>query len=123
VDWIDNYIAVGSILDAEEVVALLRKDVDLVIDARLCFSQSPIQPIMEKVMKSANLLRVLSEQGSRTLIHCVWGIDRTPCLAMVYCANRNGWSYQHAYVYVKSKHPSTVLHSDWINLLPYFDGI
>ena len=33
-DWIDNNIAVGSILDAEEVVALLKKDVDLILDAR-----------------------------------------------------------------------------------------
>jgi hypothetical protein len=118
VDWIDSNIAVGSLLDAEEVVALLKKDVDLIIDARLCFTHPPIQPIVENVMKSANLLRVLSEQGARTLMHCVFGVDRTPFLAMVYCAHKNGWSYQCAYDYVKSKHPSTVFHLDWINFLP-----
>ena len=41
-DWIDSNVAVGSLLDAEEVVTLLKKDVDLIIDARLCFTHSPI---------------------------------------------------------------------------------
>ena len=117
-DWIDSNVAVGSLLDAEEVVTLLRKDVDLVIDARLCFTHPPIQPIVETVMKSANLLRVLSEQGAKTLIHCELGVDRTPFLAMVYYAHKNGWSYQRAYEYVKSVHPRTVFHWDWVNLLP-----
>ena len=117
-DWIDSNVAVGSLLDAEEVVTLLRKNVDLIIDARLCFTYAPIQPIVENVMTSANLLCVLSKQGARTLIHCVWGIDRTPFLAMVYYAHKNGGSYQRAYEYVKSMHPSTVFHWDWVNLLP-----
>jgi protein-tyrosine phosphatase len=118
VDWIDSNVAVGSLLDAEEVVTLIRKDVDIIIDARLCFTPPPVQPIVEKVITSSNLLRVLSDQGARTLIHCVWGVDRTPFLAMVYYAKKNGWSYQRAYEYVKSMHPSTVIHWDWINLLP-----
>jgi len=75
VEWIDSNIAVGSLLDAEEVVTLLKKDVNLIIDARLCFTHTPIQPVVENVMTSANLLHVLSENGARTLIHCVWGID------------------------------------------------
>ena len=83
-DWIDDNVAVGSLFDAEEVLTLLKKDVSLVIDARLCFTHPPIQPIVENVMRSSNLLRVLSEHGARTLIHCVWGVDRTPFLAMVY---------------------------------------
>ena len=117
-DWIDSNDAVGSLLDAEEVVTLYRKDIDLIVDARLCFFHSPIQPIVEKVTTSANLLGVLSEQRARTLIHCIWGIDRTPFLAMVYYAHKNKCSYQGAYEYVKSMHPSTVFHWDWINLLP-----
>jgi len=117
-DWIDSSIAVGSLLDAEEVVTLLKKDVDLIIDARLCFTHPPIQPIVEKVMTSANLLRVLSEHGARTLVHCVWGVDRTPFLAMVYYAHKNGWSYQRAYEYVKTVHPGTVFHWDWIDFIP-----
>jgi protein-tyrosine phosphatase len=118
VDWIDSNVAVGSLLDAEEVVDLIRKDVDLIIDARLCFSHITVQPIAKNMMTSAEFLRVLSEQGARTLIHCVWGVDRTPFLAMVYYAHKNELSYQSAYEYVKSKHPSTVFHWDWINLLP-----
>ena len=75
-DWIDNNVAVGSILDTEEVVTLVKKDVDLILDARLCFTHFPIIPIAENIMTHANLQRVLSENGSRTLIHCVWEIDR-----------------------------------------------
>ena len=82
-NWVDSNVAVGSLLDAEEVVTLQRKGVDLIIDARLCFSHPPIQPIVENVMTSANLLCVLSEQNAKTLIHCVFGVDRTPFLAMV----------------------------------------
>jgi len=118
VNWIDSNVAVGSLLDAEEVVTLLRKDVDLIIDARLCFTHYPIQPVVGNVITSANLLRVLSEQRARTLIHCVWGVDRTPFLAMVYYAHKNGLSYQRAYEYVKSMHSTTVFHWEWVNLLP-----
>ena len=117
-DWIDNNVAVGSLLDAEEVVALLKKDVDLILDARLCFTHFPITPITDNVMTHANLLRVLSENGARTLIHCVWGVDRTPFLAMVYYAGKYRIPYTDAYEFVKSKHPATVYHRDWIDMLP-----
>ena len=117
-DWIDNNVAVGSILDTEEVVTLVKKDVDLILDARLCFTHFPIIPIAENIMTHANLLRVLSENGSRTLIHCVWGVDRTHFLAMVYYARKTGIPYHNAYEYVKSKHPATIYHWDWIDILP-----
>ncbi len=117
-DWIDNNVAVGSILDAEEVVTLMKKDVDLILDARLCFTHFPITPVTESVITHANLLRILSENGARTLIHCVWGVDRTPFLAMVYYAVKNGIPYRDAYGFVKSKHPAAVYHWDWIDFLP-----
>ncbi len=117
-DWIDNNIAIGSLLDAEEVVTLMKKDVDLILDARLCFSHYPIMPIVENIITHASLLRVLSENGARTLIHCVWGVDRTPFLAMVYYAQKSRLPYRDAYEFVKSKHPATVYHWDWIDFLP-----
>ena len=117
-DWIDNSVAVGSILDAEEVVTLLKKDVDLILDARLCFTHYPVMPIAENIITHANLLRVLSENNARTLIHCVWGVDRTPFLAMVYYAQKTGLPYHDAYEFVKSKHSATVYHRDWIDILP-----
>jgi len=117
-DWIDNNIAVGSLLDAEEVVTLMKKDVDLILDARLCFTHYPIVPVAEKIITHANFLRVLSENGARTLIHCVWGVDRTPFLAMVYYAGKYGVPYRDAYELVKSKRPATVYHPDWIAVLP-----
>ena len=118
-DWIDENVAVGSLLDAEEVVILRKKDVDLIIDAWLCFTPHPtIEPIVENVMRFANLLGVLSEHGARTLIHCVWGVDRTPFLAMVYYAHKNECSYQDAYHYVELKHRSTKIHLGWVELSP-----
>jgi hypothetical protein len=118
VEWIDNNVAVGSILDAEEVVTLLKNDVDLILDARLCFTHFPIIPVTDNIMTHANLLRVLSENSSRTLIHCVWGVDRTPFLGMVYYARKYGMRYHDAYEYIKSKHPATVFHWDWLDMLP-----
>jgi protein-tyrosine phosphatase len=96
----------------------MKKDVDLILDARLCFTHYPIVPIAEKIITHANFLRVLSENGARTLIHCVWGVDRTPFLAMVYYAGKYGVPYRDAYELVKSKRPATVYHPDWIAVLP-----
>jgi protein-tyrosine phosphatase len=114
-DWIDDTIAVGNLLDAEEVVALIRKDVDLIVDARLCFTSPPdIHPIADKIVKCAQLLCVLSEQKAKVLIHCVWGVDRTPFLAMVYYAKKHGIAYAAAYAVIKEKHPGTIFHWDWV---------
>ena len=55
-NWIDNNVAVGSLLDAEEVVTLMKKDVDLILDARLCFSHYPIMPAAENIITHANFL-------------------------------------------------------------------
>ena len=117
-DWIDDSVAVGSLLDAEEVVVLIREDVDLIIDARLCFTSPPnYQPIVNKVIGSAHLLQVLSEENAKILVHCVWGVDRTPFLAMVYYAQKYGMTYGAAYAVIKEKHPNTIIHPDWVELL------
>jgi len=117
-DWIDDSVAVGSLLDAEEVVALIHKDVDLIIDARLCFTPPPnCQPIVNKVIGSAHLLQVLSEENAKVLVHCVWGVDRTPFLAMLYYTYKYGTTYEAAYAVIKEKHPGTVIHQDWVKLL------
>lgn len=117
-DWIDDTVAVGSLLDAEEVVALIRKDIDLIIDARLCFTSPPnCQPIVDKVRRSAHLLYVLSGDDAKVLVHCVWGVDRTPFLAMLYYAYKYGTTYDVAYAAIKEKHPNTVIHQDWVELI------
>lgn len=122
-DWIDSFVAVGSMLDAEEVLTLVRKDIDLVIDARLCFTNPPdIQPIPDKVFRMASLLCDLSYiktyiKGVKVLVHCFWGNDRTPFIAMVYYTIRYGVHYRTAYEHVKEKHPTTVFHWDWVKLL------
>jgi protein-tyrosine phosphatase len=72
---------------------------------------------VDKVRRSAYLLYALSENDAKVLVHCVWGVDRTPFLAMLYYAYKYEATYNLAYAAVKKKHPSTVIHQDWVELL------
>jgi len=72
VDWIDSNVAVGSLLDAEEVVTLLRKDAGLIIDARFCFTHPPIHPIVENVVTSV-ISFVFSQNKGQELSYTSYG--------------------------------------------------
>jgi protein-tyrosine phosphatase len=123
-DWIDGNIAVGTIIDAERVSELQESGIDLIIDARVAFISRNIylppvsvEPIIPKVLRLADLMVSLTGQGVKTLIHCTFGVDRTPFVAMVYVSKRASMSYEQAYNYVKEKRPQTVFHWDWVKLL------
>jgi hypothetical protein len=129
-DWIDDNIAVGSWLDAEEVAERKEKGVDLVLDARALFHRKKglhpfvIEPIPEKVLRAADLLISLSNYKNskgycvpKILVRCIWGVDRTPFLAAVYVKQKYDKTWADAYKYVAAKHPQTQFHWDWIEML------
>ena len=117
-NWIDEFVAVGSILDVERVSELKEENIDLIIDARIAFTKGMITtPITPKIMRLAGILVELSKLEVKTLIHCVFGIDRTPFLAMVYVSKKYSVSYEEAYSRVKEMRPETIFHWDWAELL------
>jgi hypothetical protein len=129
-DWIDDNIAVGNWVDAEEVAERKEKGVDLVLDARALFHRKKglnpfeMEPFPEKVLRAADMLVALSAYKNargygvpKILIRCIWGVDRTPFVAAVYVNQKYGKPLDEAYRFVASKHPPTKFHWNWVEML------
>ncbi len=121
-DWIDDNVALGTWLDSERHARLQEGSIDLVIDARMLFRKRSLklfefEPIVDKILRAGDILLATSNLKAKTLIHCVWAKDRTPFVASVYVSKKLGIPIAKAYELVKSKHPQTVVHQDWIELL------
>ncbi|OGD45646.1 hypothetical protein A3K70_00905 [Candidatus Bathyarchaeota archaeon RBG_16_48_13] len=121
--WIDQWIGVGDLIDANYVAELREQDVDFIVDARTLFESAHVgfhhenRPVPSKILKAARLLVALSDLDAKILIHCLEGIDRTPFLAMVYVSRKYKMNYEAAYKFVAEKRPSTRYHWDWVKLL------
>ena len=122
-NWIDNCIGVGDIIDAYYVDALREQGVDFIVDARTLFETVHVgfldenSPVPGKILKAAKLLVALSDLDAKILIHCLAGINRTPFLAMVYVSKKYKMDYEAAYKFVAEKRPNTRYHWDWVELL------
>ena len=124
-DWVDNYIAIGDWLDSENVAELQEKNIDLVLDARTLFCRKKnnpfeFEPIPEKILRVGDLLVALSDMKAKILIHCIWGIDRTPFVAMIYVSKKYDKSYEEAYEDIKALRPQATYHLDWIKQLQHY---
>jgi protein-tyrosine phosphatase len=108
-NWIDQWVGIGNLIDANLVDELRDQDVDFIMDVRTLFdATSPgllhhHHPVMRKILKAASLLVTLSELDAKVMIHCLEGIDRTPFVAMVYVSQKYGMSYEDAYKRVAEK--------------------
>ncbi len=127
-DWIDRWVGVGNVVDANLVNELREQDVDFVMDARTLFDSPGAgllhehRPVPRKIVKAAGLLVALSNLDAKVLIHCLEGIDRTPFLAMVYISQKYKMGYEASYKHVAEKRPNTHFHWDWVKLLdPSFE--
>jgi protein-tyrosine phosphatase len=122
-NWIDNCIGVGDIIDAYDVDDLRKQGVDFIVDARTLFETVQVgfidenRPVPGKILKAAKFLVTLSDLDAKILIHCLVGIDRTPFLAMVYVSKKYKMDYKAAYKFVAEKRPNTRYHWDWVELL------
>ncbi len=72
--------------------------------------------------RSADLVLTLAKQGTKVLVRCREGKDRSAFVAMVYVAKRYGLSYKEAYEKVRTKRLITVYHWDWVAMLPELDS-
>ena len=122
-NWIDDFIGVGDIIDANYVDDLRKQGVDFIVDARTLFESVRVgfleenRPVVAKILKAAKFLVALSDLDAKILIHCLADINRTPFLAMVYVSKKYKMSYEEAYKLVAEKRPNTRIHWDWVELL------
>jgi Dual specificity phosphatase, catalytic domain len=119
-DWIDDTVAVGNRQDGLSARRRGRENVEIVIDARLLFTQnlfsSKRTPLVEKLLRARDLLVELSALKIRVLVYCNRGRDRSSFLAMLYMSKRYGLNYQEAYAKVKTKRKVTAFHWDWVDM-------
>ncbi len=122
-NWIDNYIGVGDLIDANNVDDLRKRGVDFIVDARTLFETVRVgfleehRPVPDKILKASRLLLALSDLDAKILIHCLVGVNRTPFLAMVYVSKKYKMNYEEAYRFVAEKRPNTRIHWDWVRML------
>jgi protein-tyrosine phosphatase len=125
-DWVDNCIAIGNLVDANNVNLLKREDIDLIIDVRtafdLDFSEGSYKFVCSRVEKITKLLIALSDLKAKVLVHCLEGIDRTPFVVMLYIAKKCRMSFKDAYELVKQKRPGTRFHWEWVKCYEDFLG-
>lgn len=120
-DWVDDNVSVGGWRDAITSSRLRNTGADFVVDARALFDQVLYGyrrvPIVDRILRTADLLATCSEKGPKIMIRCHHGRDRSPFVAMVYVSRKYDMNYRDAYVTVKQKVPRTVYHWDWVRLL------
>ncbi len=120
-DWIDEAVCVGNWLDARRRRRLKSENVDLIVDARILFDQGFLgrnrTPVVDAVIRVADLLVAVSEKKGKVMIRCRRGRDRSPFVAMVYVSRKYGMSHEDAYEMVKRKVPRTAYHWDWVKML------
>ena len=121
-NWIDESIAIGNIIDANYVTLLRKENIDLIIDVRTAFDINPHLEFLqrrhilnyERARKISNLLIIQSSLKAKVLVHCLEGIDRTPFIVMLYIAQKYKISHKDAYFLVKQRRPHTRFHWNWV---------
>jgi protein-tyrosine phosphatase len=117
-NWVDDCVAIGNLIDANNVDLLRKENIDLNIDVRTAFdfdfSEMRHTPVFDRVRKITVLLTSLSNLQAKMLVHCLEGIDRTPFIVMLYVAQKYNMTLKDAYDLVKQKRPETRFHMEWV---------
>jgi protein tyrosine phosphatase len=117
-NWVDDCVAIGNLVDANNVDLLRKENIDLIIDVRTAFdfdfSEMRYTPIYDRAKRISTLLTALSNLNAKVLVHCLEGIDRTPFIVMLYIAQKCNITYKDAYDLVKQKRPETRFHREWV---------
>ncbi|MCE5295763.1 MAG: dual specificity protein phosphatase family protein [Euryarchaeota archaeon] len=120
IERIDGNVAVGNWRDARDIDMLRDEGIDMIIDARILFDDSNGHklrtPHIDLIQREVGFMLVMAGMGAKMLVRCYHGRDRSPFVAMIYLARRNGTSYYEAYRAVKEKRPMTIFHWDWVKL-------
>ncbi len=121
-NWIDENVAIGNLIEANNVNLLRKEDIDLVIDVRTAFDTNARFEFLhrthilnyERAKKTSILLVALFGLKAKVLVHCLEGIDRTPFIVMLYVAAKYGMDHEDAYYFVQQRRPGTRFHWHWV---------
>ena len=121
-NWIDESVAIGNLLEANNVNLLRKENIDLVIDVRTAFNSNARFEFLlrkqilnnERAKKISILLTDLFSLKAKVLVHCLEGVDRTPFVVMLYVAQKYSMNHKDAYYLVKQKRPQTRFHWHWV---------
>ncbi len=121
-NWIDQNVAIGNLIEANNVNLLRKEDIDLVIDVRTAFDANARFEFLhrrhilnyERARDISILLVALFSLKAKVLVHCLEGIDRTPFIVMLYVAEKYSMNHKDAYYLVKQRRPQTRFHWHWV---------
>lgn len=121
-NWIDESVAIGNLIEANNVSLLRRESIDMVIDVRTAFNANAHFEFLvgrhilnsKRAMRISILLSSLFSLEAKVLVHCLEGIDRTPFVVMLYVAEKYGMNHKDAYYFVKQRRPQTRFHWRWV---------
>ncbi len=121
-NWIDESVAIGNFIEANNVSLLRKENIDLIVDVRTAFDTNARFEFLhhrhivnyERAEKISMLLVALFNLKARVLVHCLEGIDRTPFIVMLYVARKYELGYKSAYEFVKQRRPQTHFHWKWL---------
>ena len=121
-NWIDESIAIGNLVEANNVRLLRQQNIDLIVDVRTAFDTNARLEFFhprhnlnyERAEKISILLVALFDLKASVLVHCLEGIDRTPFIVMLYVARKYNLSHKAAYNFVKQRRPQTHFHWKWL---------
>jgi hypothetical protein len=120
-DWIDDTVGVGDLIDGISARRHRLEGIDLIIDARALFTQNILanrrSPLVDRLLLARDRLVEISALRPKVLVYCNRGRDRSSFLAMLYVSKRYDISYQAAYELVKAKHGLTAFHWDWVGAM------
>jgi len=119
-NWIDESVAVGNLLDSKNEELLKKEKIDLVIDVRP-FYRGVKSATMRILREVANLI-IIASQKHRILLHCLGGIDRSPFLAAIYFHLKYNVSLNRAYRMISERRPETFEHPEWVKAFQELDG-
>ncbi len=127
-NWIDESIAIGNLVEANNVGLLREEKIDLIVDVRTAFDTNARFEFLhsrhilnyERARKIGILLVALYNLKARVLVHCLEGIDRTPFIVMLYVAEKYNLPYEAAYQVVKERRPQTRFHWKWLKNYEHF---
>lgn len=62
----------------------------------------------------ADLVHYLRYEACDVLVHCTYGMERSPLTVMWYLVKHNGMNWYEAREHVEKWHPQTIFHGEWL---------
>ena len=133
---ITPHILIGGIAEAYDYRWLKSQGVTHIVNAaievpnfypndftylRLHLLDVPQQNLNQAFDKSYVFIKRAINGGGTVFVHCMAGVSRSSSIVINYLMRDSGYSYNHIYSYVKSRHSKTEPNSGFVNQLRRVD--